>query len=827
MLKITTKDILDITNESFLDVSIEKGTLETIDKSLYLNLTLNIENKDKEYSKYMEYFVILADDDSFLEEFNDNTFNLVDVKNKVFTIKRFYSIENFITLKVDNNIENLRCFIIPILNIADFLFDNKLDYTNFEYEYITNNQIISDLIIENSKLLSQTYIFYDKKDNIYFGPVLKEGNSFYSSENEELTFSLVPNNKFIDYRIFSKISQKDNFFELETPLKNLEINQIKKNYINNHGVSQSDKDIFNHYFSFNFFDCFKENILLKKINYNNIPFSLKIYKRDNMENISIGIMQEQTEYGIEYPANNNFSLYYSNNTQNISGEQRFVFDELLSSFKVNDSFLFCLKNEKIDKVYNDSYFVKFSFKDPSLDELQNILYILVDENNKLKNIYNSYIKNDQNIEQKIILSLNKMVDFFDQIEDLSKEEKEYLSNNLYTALSVFYGTEKTFFDALTFFNLKIEYYKKILNNTNQKTNELEFSLRLDDIKNLENISLFSIFDKNIMTFDDIMKHNQKIIEKNKFNSFDYSLIKGKQTYNTSEQIEQPEKINSYELVKVFNGKEYFLDKESFNEIRFAQLLFELFYNDSLQYFCDISTLENLKNFIESKINLNKSFTVNKVDNDIYKIISGASFIQSLNTDKKADDYKKKTFDYISLCINLIIGYFTQRNKKLDIIDFLSNDSKNSIFKKYNIDEEYFNNLPYHYKCLIFTNIFTNVLLTLHYYFIYKNIYFIEFFDTKDKQWKKIDFLTLKSSTYICRFSKYTDEFINEYIHDINEIKINLLNKVFIIDKKTEVSKFVSDVSLQQIKPSYNNNKVTTNNFLDKEKVNKINNAKKF
>ena len=40
------------------------------------------------------------------------------------------------------------------------------------------------------------------------------------------------------------------------------MDQIKKNYINNHGVSQSDKDIFNHYFSFYFFDCFKENILL-------------------------------------------------------------------------------------------------------------------------------------------------------------------------------------------------------------------------------------------------------------------------------------------------------------------------------------------------------------------------------------------------------------------------------------------------------------------------------------------------------------------------------------------------------------------------------------
>lgn len=829
MLKITTNDILDITKESFIKPSIERGSIEVIDKSLYLTLTLDIENRDKEYSKYMEYFVVLSDNDDFLDEFNDNTFNLSDVKQKVFSIKRFLSIETFITLVVPKT-DTLKCFIIPILNVQDFLFDNKIDYADFQYEYVTNNQIISDIIIENDKLLSQSYIFYDGENNIYLGPVLKEANKFYSEDGSELSFSLVPNNKFVDYRVFNEnekplFSQQGGF--ALTPSQKVEEIALKKSYLNNLGVSQVSKNAFNHFFSFDFISCFKDNILLKNIDLNQIAFSLSLYKKSNLENPVLGLYLDLTEYGIEYPANNNYELDYFNNTQTISGEQRFVFDDRMSSYKSGDTFLFCIKNTFNDKKYDNSYFLKLSFKDPSQEEAQRLIGVLGEQIDSLRAVYNSFTQNDQVQDEKVQFAVSNIIDVFVKVKNLSQQDKNYIQNNLYTALSTFYGTTKTFADALDYLEKEKLFFRNILNNTNQKSKEIEFMLRLDDIKSTETQALFYIFEKSTMLFEDVIEHNKKTLEKIQQNNFDYSLIKGKQTYLTSEQVNEPGQLNSYNLVKVDNGKEYFLDKSSFNDIRFVQLLFELLYNDSLSYFCDVTTLDNLKDFIESNIDLNKELVFTSSNNDLYKIITGSSFIQSLKLDKDAQNYKKKIFDYISLCVNIVIGNINNQYKKLDVVDFLSVDSTNSIFKKYDIDENYLQNLPYHYKSLIFNNLFTNVFLTLHYYLLYKNVYFIEYFDVKNKQWLKMDFLNLNPSAYVCRFVRYSDEFIDDYVPELRQIKINLTNKVFIIDKRTEIANAVSQISLQQIKPNNNNNKVTTNNFIDKEKVNKIKNAKKF
>lgn len=829
MLKMTTNDILDITKESFIKPSIERGSIEVIDKSLYLTLTLDIENRDKEYSKYMEYFVVLSDNDDFLDEFNDNTFNLSDVKQKVFSIKRFLSIETFITLVVPKT-DTLKCFIISILNVQDFLFDNKIDYADFQYEYVTNNQIISDIIIENDKLLSQSYIFYDGENNIYLGPVLKEANKFYSEDGSELSFSLVPNNKFVDYRVFNEnekplFSQQGGF--ALTPSQKVEEIALKKSYLNNLGVSQTSKNTFNHFFSFDFISCFKDNILLKNIDLNQIAFSLSLYKKSNLENPVLGLYLDLTEYGIEYPANNNYELDYFNNTQTISGEQRFVFDDRMSSYKSGDTFLFCIKNTFNDKKYDNSYFLKLSFKDPSQEEAQRLIGVLGEQIDSLRAVYNSFTQNDQVQDEKVQFAVSNIIDVFVKVKNLSQQDKNYIQNNLYTALSTFYGTTKTFADALDYLEKEKLFFRNILNNTNQKSKEIEFMLRLDDIKSTETQALFYIFEKSTMLFEDVIEHNKKTLEKIQQNNFDYSLIKGKQTYLTSEQVNEPGQLNSYNLVKVDNGKEYFLDKSSFNDIRFVQLLFELLYNDSLSYFCDVTTLDNLKDFIESNIDLNKELVFTSSNNDLYKIITGSSFIQSLKLDKDAQNYKKKIFDYISLCVNIVIGNINNQYKKLDVVDFLSVDSTNSIFKKYDIDENYLQNLPYHYKSLIFNNLFTNVFLTLHYYLLYKNVYFIEYFDVKNKQWLKMDFLNLNPSAYVCRFVRYSDEFIDDYVPELRQIKINLTNKVFIIDKRTEIANAVSQISLQQIKPNNNNNKVTTNNFIDKEKVNKIKNAKKF
>lgn len=833
MLKITTNDILEITKDSFIVPSIERGTVEIIDKSLYLSVTLNIDNIDKEYSKYMEYFVILSTNDDFLDEFNDNTFNLNDVKSKVLVIKRFYADQKFITLKTEK-VELLKCFIVPILNMQEFLSLNEIDYRDFPYDYVTNNNIISDIIIENDKLISQSYVFY-KNDNLYLGPVLKEGTFFFSSDGEQLTYVLVPNNKFVDYRVFRDSEEpplfaKQNGFSL-TPSQETQVLTLKKSYLNSLGLSQKDKNTFYHFFTFDFFDCFKDNILLKNVNFNSIPFSIALYKKDNIEPDSYSTKLPDgiypVEYYNEYSRSNNFSLDYSNNTQDVSGEQRFVFDERMSSYKAGNHFIFCLKSNFNDKKFNNSYFVKISFKEPSRDLLKEMLDILKEQKDVLNNILQSFTQNDSVQDDKVMLCINNIVDTLNKIKDYKQEDKEYVKNNLYTALSTFYGTKETFSAALSFIDKEYLYYQKLLQNLSQRTEEIEFKLRLDDIVSSDNIALASIIDDNFILFEKLLQTNQNILNKSGLTNFDYQLVQGKNKYTISEQLSLPEQINSYTLTKINNGKDYFLDKESYNEVRFVQLLFEIMFNDSLGYFCDVTTLQNLKNFIEEKIDLNKELIFDDRTSDLYKIISGTQFLQSIKTDKQVEDYKRQIYDYISLCTNVVLGSIIKKYNKFDIVDFLSVDSKNSIFKKYDIDSSYLTNLPYHYKVLIFTNLFTNVFLMLHYYLLYKNVYYVEFFDTSTREWKKIDYSNLKEQAYVCRFVKYKDEYIDEYVSDVRDLKINLANKVFIMDKRTAIANAISAISLQEIKPKYNNSKTTTNNFIDKQKVDKLNNAKKF
>lgn len=829
MLK--TQEILEIIDNKFPEFFISSGAIESVNQDMIVELTVTSIVKNTEYDKYFEYLCVLSSDDSFFEELGDNTFNFVDVKSKTLDAKRFFLSDQKCVLTIKSS-KDINAYIIPIFNVREYFSDNNIDQNLFQSEYITNNEIIGDVILKNDVLLSESRIFYDDVGNIYSGSVTLLNSQFYDSNGKLLTVSNVPNNKFIDYRQFNK-KLNDEIFKPSFSSFDI-ISKTSRNiskYITNAGSTKTYSGSINHTIIFDYKKCFAENCIIKNVDFNKISYKLNVNRKSNINNENIDLKLPETEYGVEYASFDDYELINSFNTQEVSGVQDFINNQNIISFKNKENHIMIFSDNNKENVYDYSYSVSIQFNDPSQNLISNSIDLLQSYINDLQIIYNKnqsnfdgqqYILIDGMTETKIVSLISDIIEQFSILYAFDLFTKEYLRINLFNSMSLTFGNPFAYDKALSYLKEQVLSLQLFLSNM-KATSMQSFSKSLDTVKHLQNIKYYSIIDKVMVEYNELVEINKQILSNmnggQQEDKVDYSFINGLVKYSESESI-TPQTLNSYNISKIKTFNEYNNSMNSFDTIKYLQMFFEIYFDKNETIYYDQNTLKELRQFVESCLDVKKEalFNNNKMF-DFNKIINVTSFNQSLNQDIESYKYKQEINDYISLVYNLVCGHLLTKYRKADVFDFLSSDAENSIFKKQAIELSYVKSLPYHLKKLISSNIFFNIYSFLFLYFNYKNVYVIERF--KNNRWIKLDLQSLQDGEIsVCRFTRYTDDILEQYLPFIEELECELYNRVFVLTKKTQTALFIDNTIKTNVVNIDQNYKKQTNLFADKAKIGK-------
>jgi hypothetical protein len=837
MLK--TQDILELIEDKFPDFFISSGAIESVNQDMIVEIAVSPIVKNTEFDKYFEYLCVLSSDDKFLEELNDNTFNFVDIKSKSLNAKRFFLSDQKCVLTI-KNLPDINAYIIPIFNIREYFIDNNIDQSMFGFEYVTNNEIIGDIILKNDTLLSESRIFYDEQSNVYSGSVQLINSNFYDTNGKLLTVSNVPNHKFVDYRQFNKKIEETVF---SPSLNSFDIvsktTRNKSQYITNAGSTKTYSGTNNHTFIFDYKTCFKDNCVVKNIDFNKISYTLNVFRKTNISNENLDLKLPETEYGVEYASHDDYELINSFQTTDVSGVQDFTNDANIISFKNKQNHVIIFSDNLKEDTYNYSYRVSIEFVDPSQKIIAESIAALESSLNDLNIIYsknqgnydgNQYQKIDESQENMVISLIDNVMQQFSLLYNLDLFTKEYIRINLFNSMSLIFGNPNAFDKALTYIKQQIVSLNLFISSMSNINASLTITKQLDDLVQLQSIKYFSIIDKTLLDYKELVEINTKIISDynngSQEDNLDYSLINGITKYTESESV-TPQTLNSYTVTTVKTFNEYKNSMNSFDTIKYLQMFFEIYFDKNAPIYYDQNTLKQLRDFVESCLDVKKEslFNNNKVI-DLNKIVNIPSFNQSLNQDIESYKYKQEINDYISLAYTLTCGHLLSKYKKADMFDFLSVDADNSIFKKQEVSLEYVKELPYHLKKLMFSNIFFDIYSFLFLYFNYKNIYIVE--RLVGTRWVKLDLASLKDGDVVaCRFVRYSDDILNQYLPLMQELDCEIYNKVFVLTKKTTTALFIDNVIKTNVVNIDQNYKKQTNLFVNKTKIgNKQNDFKK-
>lgn len=144
-------------------------------------------------------------------------------KNFNITYRTEFSIEN-------SNPDHLSYFAVCSFDIEAITEDFNLKVDNLTIKKM-NGKMTSDIVIDNKKVVSKTYVYYDPETKVWAGPVHKQGNKWFSKSSPQpnsvpLIRTLVKNTKIQDFRVRNNIKRILDFSFVDEQLSDLENNKL-------------------------------------------------------------------------------------------------------------------------------------------------------------------------------------------------------------------------------------------------------------------------------------------------------------------------------------------------------------------------------------------------------------------------------------------------------------------------------------------------------------------------------------------------------------------------------------------------------------------------
>lgn len=125
---------------------------------------------------------------------------------------KIYEIPYKVEFSIDNQPEHLAYFAVCSIDLDALCADLNIDYDVAE-SFEENGRVISEIVIDESNVVSETYVYADKNGVVWTGPVHETEQDLWRSGDDETSESinldriLVTNTKVQDFRRFNRIER--------------------------------------------------------------------------------------------------------------------------------------------------------------------------------------------------------------------------------------------------------------------------------------------------------------------------------------------------------------------------------------------------------------------------------------------------------------------------------------------------------------------------------------------------------------------------------------------------------------------------------------------
>lgn len=112
------------------------------------------------------------------------------------------------------NPEHLSYFVVSSLDIQSMCEDYRIDYETIKNDIEEIGRVYSEIVINNSNVSSESYIYTDQNNVVWYGPVHQDAQGLFKSGNEDSINSIVlnrvvvQNSKIQDFRNFEEIQKR-------------------------------------------------------------------------------------------------------------------------------------------------------------------------------------------------------------------------------------------------------------------------------------------------------------------------------------------------------------------------------------------------------------------------------------------------------------------------------------------------------------------------------------------------------------------------------------------------------------------------------------------
>ena len=578
-LKILNKDKIIFLNNNILinninkDIEESKKNLEKYEKKI-----ASIKNKISNNN-------ILIKKENFVKNF---LINLNKKNNEEKKKREFYRTQKPLLLK---SIKKFKESIhnIKINNSLNEKILNDLQEKQNKINKDKKNEIINSLYIK--PLNFDNFVFIDKKNN-------------NESENEKILLykSLINESNKRQKEIIDVINNYENYIQQKNDYDVIKEENCVDENNNNNDNNENNNDNNN-----NFINSYDDN---NNNNYNN---NFNNFNNNNNNDDIMNINEKNNN-------NNNNQINEeeneNENEENINNNEK-NFNELLELLLIH--FSLNKNKDELEKFKNDILNILNNNNDNE-NKINNIInkiteYLLINSNEKIKNIFYSYLLNNNNI-IKIFENFLNNIKIYDENEEQKFNEK--LKNNLFPSIAIILDKIKNYNDIISIENLinifiSENLYEKSL--FNYFIYKIKLNEKNNNINNNNNLDIFNVNKRNLINCLYNIENNND--DDNNNNNFDLN-----------NQINNENIINN-------NNENY--NNETSSSIQMTAEEYKkiiINFNKSLKEYLNKKNNSNIKEILKNNINIKNDINNNKINTiNVYKFFE----ILENNLNFKLDD----------------------------------------------------------------------------------------------------------------------------------------------------------------------------------------------